>query len=156
MKRLTMSLLIVTAMFSSCQKEGPKGETGASGPDAVMQSYTLYYESGETYKQYSGFVGSYDSGDIIVTYVDDPNEVGVEGFWVQTPFISNNEVNFYAETTNSGSIFLNTLVAGTGASPWTQQHYFNYRSVLIKGTGLAKNPNLDLTDYREVKEAFDL
>lgn len=156
MKRLSIILLIAIAGFTSCQKEGPKGETGESGPDAKMYSYTVNFSSGQTYQEYTGIVGSFDSGDIVVTYVEDPNEDNLTGLWVQTPFINNDGVNFYAEVTDNGTVYFNTVIAADGSSPWTSNHYFNCRSVLIKGTGLAKHPDLDIADYDQVREAFDL
>lgn len=159
MRTLKIGILfgILVIGLSACKKiQGPTGEKGDSGPDAIMKSYTLYFNAGDTYKLYSGFVGMMDQGDIIVTYVEDPNEFNFTGSWVQTPFISEAGVNFYSEVTDAGNIFNKTVEAGTLSSPWTGPHYFNYRSVLIKGSGIIKNPNLNLSDFEEVKETFNL
>ncbi len=155
-KLIMMAALVV--MSASCQKEGKQGAAGAqgpAGPGAKTFDYTLYFNAGDTYQTYTGITGM-DADDVVVTFLDDPDEAGLTGFWVQTPYINVNGVNFYAEITESGSVFLNTKEAGSNISPWAESHYFNCRSVLIKSTQLAKNPNVDLTNYKEVAEAFGL
>ena len=124
-------------------------------PQAKMYEYTLHYNAGETYKSYQGIINDYESGDIIVTFVEDPNEDNLTDFWVQVPYENHNGVKFFAEFTSTGTVFLNTTTA-SGLSPWTNWHYFNCRSVLIKSSGLILNPNVDLTSLKAIQEAFNL
>lgn len=122
--------------------------------DAKVFKYTLQYNSGDTYKEYTGITG-YDEGDIIITFIEDPNEQSLSDFWVQTPYENHDGVKFFAEIAGAGIVYLNTTTSN-GSSPWNSPHYFNCKSVLIKASGLAKNPNLDLTDYEEIKQTFQL
>jgi hypothetical protein len=125
-----------------------------SETEAKVFKYTLQYFAGDTYKDYTGITG-YDDGDIIVTFIEDPNEQNLTGFWVQTPYENNDGVKFFAEITDLGTVYLNTTTSN-GSSPWNSNHYFNCKSVLIKASGLAKNPNLDLTNYEEIRQTFQL
>jgi hypothetical protein len=168
--KLLVLSLIVTSGISSCKKSGctdqsalnyssvAKRDDGScilqSELDAKVFRYTLNFFSGDTYKDFTGISG-FEAGDIIITFVEDPNEDGLTGFWVQTPYENNSDVKFYTEITDGGSVFLNTTTSN-GGSPWSSFHYFNCKSVLIKASGLAKNPNLDLTNFEEIKKTFDL
>lgn len=175
--KLLIVLLFVVSV-SSCKKEGctnsqalnysseAKKDDGScilqsdvqnqvESNDAQVYSYTLNFNSVDSYQQYTGVASDFDDGDVVITFVEDPNESGLDGFWVQMPYISDDYVNFYAEITDNGNIFLNTVDAD-GFSPWISTNYFNFRSVLIKGTWLQENPSVKFDSYQEVKEVFNL
>lgn len=164
--KLCLAMLLLVVGVSSCKKvEGPKGDKGdkgeqgvpgQNGPDAKTFNFNLTFTTSDTFKPYSGITG-YDSGDVIITYVL-YEVLGGTSYWVQTPIILNNAVNVFAEFSDqTGNLFVNTLKAnGTSGSPWTSSQTLAFKAVLIKSTGIKKNPNLDYSNYEDVKEAFNL
>lgn len=164
LKFLTIGLLITGATsLSSCKKEvGPQGEQGIQGaqgqqgPDAKTFNFNLTYNSGDTFKGYNGITG-FDSGDVVLTFVL-YETLGSTGYWSQMPIILPGYANFipeFSETT--GNLFINTKKTdGTAGSPWTSTSTFSFKAVLIKSSGLIQNPDVDLTSYEAVKEAFNL
>lgn len=156
---LTFLLFIFVGVISCKKVEGPKGEigpAGASGPEAKTFNFNLTFTSSDTFKTYSGVIG-YDEGDVVLTFVKYENINGT-GYWVQTPLIVTNTVNIFSEfSENSGLLFVNTLKAdGTSGSPWASSVTLDFKAVLIKSSGLIKHPNVDLSNYEEVEQAFDL
>lgn len=170
-------IILALCVASSCQKSGctdskalnysdsntkddgscimPSDVQNEIETDAKVFNTTLYFNAGDTYQSYNTVSQYYDNGDIILTFVEDPNESNLTGFWVQMPFLSDDNVNFYSEVTSTGEVFVNTATV-SGGSPWSSTHYFNFKFVLIKGTGLIKHPDVDLTNFEEVKEVFNL
>ena len=156
---LTIGLLI-TGITSSCKKEvgpqGVQGVQGVQGPDAKTFNFNLTFNSGDTYQSYNGITG-YDSGDVVLTFAL-YETLGSTGYWLQIPAVISGVANFipeFSETT--GNLFINTKKTdGTTGSPWTSTSTLKFKAVLIKSTGIIKNPDLDLTDYTAVKKAFNL
>jgi hypothetical protein len=162
MKRLLMIALFGLSL-TACQKEGKQGVAGAqgaqgvAGPDAKTFTYNLTFNAGDTYKSYTGITG-FDQGDMVVTYFNYEN-LGGEEFYVQTPYIyAAGNLNLFVEVgSETGILFVNALKAdGASGSPIVGTITFRFKSILIKSTGLQKHPNLDLTSYKDVKEAFNL
>lgn len=168
-KSIAIGLLVVgISTLSSCKKEdmskyatkedlnnyATNSDLANSG--AKTFNFSLTFGAGDTFKSYSGITG-YDAGDVLLTFVH-YDTYGGTPYWVQTPVIVNNFVNVFTEfETTSGHLFVNTLKAdGTSGSPWTSSSTFSFKAVLIKSTGLIQNPNVDLTNYEAVKEAFNL
>lgn len=160
MKKLFF-IALATLSLMACTKEGPQGQPGAQGvqgpqgPDAKTFEYNLTFNPGDTYKSYSGITG-FDSGDVVVTYVFNAS-YGGESYYVQTPYAAGNLYVWTEFGGSNGNIFVNTTRAdGVAGSPWTATTTLSFKSVLIKSSGLIKNPDLDLSNYNEVKEAFNL
>lgn len=157
---LIMLLLTTVIGISSCKKQvgekGDKGDTGQSGPDAKTFNFDLTFTSSDTYQSYSGITG-YDAGDVVLVFVK-YEELSGTGYWVQLPFILDGEVNIFPEfSETSGNLFINTQKAdGSAGSPWGSTTNLSFKAVLIKSSGLIKHPDVDLTNYEEVKETFKL
>lgn len=168
-KFLTIGLLIAGATsLSSCKKEDMSQyatkedlnnyatNNDLANNGAKTFNFSLTFGPGDTFKSYSGVTG-FDAGDVVLTFVHYATYGGTP-YWVQTPIIVNDYVNIFAEfETTYGNLFINTLKAdGTPGSPWTSTSTFAFKAVLIKSSGLKQNPNVDLTNYEAVKEAFNL
>lgn len=148
-------VVLLSSLFasSSCKK----GDTFVKADyEAKTFNYTLTFNPGDSFQSYYGITG-YDQGDVVITYVL-YETLGGDSYWTQTPVVINNLVNIVPEFSDiDGSLFINTLKAsGQSGSPWAATTTLAFKSVLIKSSGLKKHPNLDLTDYNEVKKAFDL
>ncbi len=74
------------------------------------------------------------------------------------PYILNGAANIYAEVgETTGHIYINTTNAnGTSGSPWANPINLKFKSVLIKSRAMKEHPNLNLKDYKSVKDAFNL
>lgn len=159
---ITASMAVSVVFFQGCKKEGPPGpqgptgETGPAGPDARTFNFSLTFNPGDTFKSYAGITG-FDAGDVVLTYVL-YETIGGTGYWTQIPVILSDYVNFVPEFSEStGFLYINSLKAdGTAGSPWTSSYTFAFKAVLIKSSGLAKNPNVDLNNYEEVKNTFNI
>jgi hypothetical protein len=145
-------------MFTSCKKgdTGPKGDKGDAGPQAKTFNFNLTFNSGDTFKSYSGITG-FDTDDVVMVYVK-YETLGSTDYWSPLPVIINNLVNFIPEFSDqTGHLFINTLNAnGTSGSPWTSTATFAFKAVLIKSSQRIANPNVNYNDYNAVKKAFDL
>lgn len=159
-RSLIMLLLTTVIGISSCKKQvgekGEKGDAGESALDAKTFNFDLTFTSSDTFKSYSGITG-YDSEDIVLVFVR-YEELSGDGYWVQLPFILDGAVNIFSEfSETSGAVFINTQKAdGSAGSPWTGNVNLSFKAVLIKSSGLIKHPDVDLTNYEEVKEVFKL
>ncbi len=161
-KIFAMALICVFATtIQSCKKPekgeaGPQGPVGASGPEATTKTYILTFNTTQNWQSYSGFVGLYDTDDIIVTYIF--NATYSEDYYVQLPYILNGAANIFAEVgENTGHIYINTNNAnGSAGSPWASSVSLKFKSVLIKSRAMKSHPKLNLKDYNEVKRAFNL
>jgi hypothetical protein len=156
--------------LTSCQKGdiGPKGDTGAtgatgqSGPQAKTFNFSLTYNAGEKAKSYSGITG-FNTDDVVLVYALTSNYGGTSGYYVQLPYVSDGNgttlppINFWSEFNESnGLIFVNTTKVEDGSSPWLSTITLDFKAVLISSSQRNANPNLDLTNYNEVKKAFNL
>src|SRR5690554_3102319 len=132
MKKLLLMIAIVAVGFGSCTKEGPqgpKGDTGPQGPEAKTFDFSLYFEPGDEFKEYSGITG-FTPGDMVITYVFNA-EYGAN-YYVQTPFIVSG-INFWVEVAeDNGHLFVNVTNAdGSPGSPLSNPANFGFKAILI-------------------------
>ncbi len=158
-----MTLLVITFVFSiGCTKEGkqgPQGITGAvgpkgdNGPDATTYNFNLTFNAGDTYKSYGG-ITNYDTDDVVFFFIYYENLSGVS-YWTSMPVMISN-INFVPEFSDqSGYAFINTTLSN-GSSPWTSTTTLSFKAVLIKSSQRLAHPDIDYTNYYEVKGAFNL
>jgi hypothetical protein len=157
MKKLLFILSIVAVGFSSCKKEGPqgeKGDQGVAGTGGKTYNYTLFINAGDTYKEYNG-ITNFDSGDMVINYVLNAN-YGSD-YYVQTPYIYNG-VNIWTEVSeDNGDLYVNFSNAdGSAGSPVQNSANVKFKAVHIKSSYIQSNPNVDLSNYKEVVEAFNI
>lgn len=167
-KFLTMGLLFIgMATIVSCKKEdmskyATKDELNnyATNNDlnnnqAKVFNYDLTFPAGSSFETYDGITG-FEHGDIIVTYMYYENLGGNDNYWVQLPFYDNSQVNIYAEySEKDGFIYINAEL-DDGSAPWTSSNTMSLKSVLIKASALKAHPNVNLSNFKDVKKAFKL
>lgn len=176
-KRITLLVLISSILTTfSCTKEGkqgpagtngtngasgPTGPTGPSGvdgipgPQAKTFNFSLTFNAGDTYKSYGGITG-YDADDVILFFVH-YETLSSTAYWSSLPMIFST-LNIVPEFSDqTGFVFINTLKSnGTAGSPWTSTSTLNFKAVLVKSSQMIANPNIDYSNYYEVKGAFNL
>ena len=156
---ITVLLLAFGLTLGSCKKveKGPAGSvgaTGASGPEAKTYTVDLMYYAGDTYKTFSG-VTDFEEGDVLLFFVQIGSGFGGDGY-IQMP-LSLDGIDYVGQFYEiSGTALMYNYTSGTTSSPWTSSQVMRYKIVHIKSTGLIKHPNTDLSNYAEVKAAFDL
>ena len=156
--------LFTILLFSfSCQKEGPVGPVGPvgpqgeAGPNAITKTYVLTYDGSLSFSDYIGFIGDYESNDVIISYIY-WNDYGGDPYYIQLPYTdAASGGSFYTEVNNvSGLIFQNAENA-SGNAFFTSSANIGYKSVLIKGSALGGLPNdFDFSNYEEVRDYFEL
>jgi len=183
MKTIITVVAVVAIAFTGCKKEvtGPKGDkgdkgetgaagttgatgatgstgaTGAAGPQAKTFNFQLTFNSGDTYKVYSGVTG-FNADDVILTFVKYEN-LPSQSYWTQLPLMLPGFVNIFPEFGEStGQLFINTQKTdGTTGSPWTtSNNTFDFKAVLISSSQRQAHPNVNWNDYNEVKEVLNL
>jgi|GEM_PF-975265 hypothetical protein len=163
-KTLILVLMASISTTFSCTKEGkegaqgPMGQTGPagpSGPDARTFNFTLTFNTGDTFKSYSGITG-FDANDVILFYVH-YETLSSTYYWAPLPMIAGN-MNIIPEfSESSGFVFINTLKAdGTSGSPWTSSSTLAFKAVLVKSSLLIANPGITSKNYEEVKRILNL
>ena len=168
-KTMTVSIVGILLTFgltlSACKKvekgpagptglTGATGATGANGPEAKTYNVTYNYAAGETYRYYSG-VTDFEPDDALLIYLV---YTSVGGETLCTPISATvygvDYLTLFAEST--GAISFYTYSAGTYSSPWSTNQEVRYKIVHIKSSGLIKHPNVDLSNYEDVKVAYNL
>tara|TARA_R110001592_G_scaffold142757_1_gene365067 strand:+ start:69 stop:596 length:528 start_codon:yes stop_codon:yes gene_type:complete len=169
-KRLSILVIIASVLTTfSCTKEGKQGETGQQGatgavgpqgdpgPQAKTFNFNLTFNAGDTYKSYNGITG-FDADDVLLVYIFNAN-YGAD-YYVQLPYIlgGSTGINIYAEFSEvEGFLFINTENAnGTSGSPWTSTTTLGFKAVLISSSARLANPDVDYSNYYEVKGYFNL
>lgn len=152
-------LLVFGLILGSCKKvekgaAGPTGATGASGPEAKTYTVDVMYSAGDTYKTFSG-VTNFEEGDILLFFVQIGSSFGGDSY-IQMPLSLNGIDYFGLFYETSGTALMFNYTSGTSSSPWTSNQAMRYKIVHIKSTGLIKHPNVDLSNYKEVKSAYNL
>lgn len=137
---------------------GTNGTNGQDGEDALGAktfNFSLTFNVGDTYKSYNGITG-YDADDVILFFVH-YESLGSTAYWSSLPMIFSS-LNIIPEFSDqTGMVFINTLKSnGTSGSPWASTTTLNFKAVLIKSSQMIANPNVDYTNYNEVKNTFNL
>ena len=160
------ALMLVAVLFTNCKKEpGPKGDAGAvgatgpqglPGPSAKTYTFNAFFDTSIQYYTYNGLFGEYDSDDAVLVYVLNAYYSSTP-YCVLLPYVANGTVNIYAEIGDLGTIYINTDKAnGTAGSPWTSSVSFKFKAVVIKSTMLKKHPEVNLKNYDEVAQTFNI
>lgn len=161
--KTTVKLIAITCLLTifSCSKEGeqgvtgPTGPSGASGPQAKTFNFSLTFNSGDTFKAYSGITG-YTADDLILYYVF-YEAINSTNYWAPMPIIVEpiNMIPEFSEQT--GLTFINVKKSnGQSGSPITSTVTYAFKAVLISSSQRLIYPNIDYSNYYEVKGAFNL
>lgn len=164
LKRI-LSLVVIVSMVSifSCTKEGKQGEQGMSGANGTngssnVQNFDITLNSWDwTYdnlyqRQYYRYWVSADYNSLVVCYV-------MSGSGKQI-------MPYYEAITQRNYDFANVLYQ---SSPYIEIQYTDYNSpttapsssknfylIIVPPTARLANPNVDYTNYEEVKRTFNL
>jgi hypothetical protein len=160
---LMLGLLVVTTFLGACKKkevEGPAGPAGADG-NANVKSVTVSTVAadwtGDGAAGYSITINtSIITADIAATgavmcYMD------ISGTTYALPYsyLYNGYSRHMLYTYETGSVTVDRR-DDDGATTNPGSSLAKIKIVAISSTGLMQNPNLDLSNYEEVKKAFDL
>lgn len=154
-KFLSVGFLVVgMSLIIGCNKD--KDLKNDQNSSARTFRFQLTFNAGDTVQAYSGITG-FEKNDIIITY-SIYEYINSKENWMQLPHIFKGSVLYTAEySKETGKLYVYTLNAdGTPGSPWTSEHTYGYKAVIIKNSALEKHPDLDFSNYHAVKEALDL
>lgn len=176
MKKIKSILAIctVTLLLASCAKDGetgPQGPAGQNGADgnANVSSQTIKVSSSD-WVLYNNTLGGLDwvaqkyvpqitsdiiSNGMVMVYMRQTYSGGGY-YYVALPFswvINTNSMRTYGFSISEGT--LNIHVEDTDNSLGGLGTYY-FKVVTVDGNRLASNPNVNLSNYKEVKVAFNL
>lgn len=157
-KTITSLVLLVTmTIFSSCKKEGPAGPAGEDGNANVVSSTITS----------SSWAYTAPSWAITFTYPAITQEIINSGAVLVYIKVGNNynqlPLTFYPSASYSSTIEVSTFVGGLSLL-WTDSDLIQpnnpgsqtFKVVVIAASGLIQNPNVDYSNYEEVKSTFSL
>ncbi len=158
-----LSLLVVTTFLSACKKEkvvGPAGPAGSAG-NANVKSMTFTTVTADWIGD--GAAGYEISLNVPIITADIYStgavmcylEVSGTTFALPYSYLNSGYTRHMLFTYNEGTILVKRR-DDDGATSNPGVSNAKIRVVAISSTGMIQNPNLDLTDYEAVKEAFDL
>ena len=121
---------------------------------STVEEYQMTFGPSTTFNTFSGFVDEYENGDIIINYAY-WSEYG-DKYWIALP-ISQDGIFIYDEIGDNGNVYINfTLENDTNSSPLSETTTFTFKSILIKGSFIKENPDIELENYKEVEKALNL
>ena len=166
-KFITIGLLIAGATsLSSCEKEGSVGPAGKDGIDGSDGSDGNANVVSSTITS-SSWAYSNPSWVISFTYPAITQSIIDEGAVLVYIKVGNGytqlPLTIYQSPNYSTSIEVSTFVGGLSLF-WTDSDLIQptnpgehtFKVVVIAASGLIQNPNVDLGNYEEVKDAFNL
>lgn len=158
---LILVVIVGISTIFSCTKEGEKGEAGVNGVDGQdgnanviatntsttnngnwILSGNFYYADFTIYEISQNIV---DYGTVIV-YIQNG------GGWEALPYTWGNLSISYGFSLESVRVYF----ANTDGSQTTNPSVQTFRTVIIPSSARLTNPNIDYTNYHEVKGAFNL
>ena len=158
-----MIIAVIAVGLSSCKKEGPmgpKGEQGVqgeAGPGAKNSEMLITFNAGDTQVLFGSFP-DFEKNDVIITYMNTGSIAG-SFLWTQIPYLEPvSGVNFVPQfSENTGNLWIHVERADGGSgSPVTGTVSIFFRAVHIKASGLIANPDVDLSNYEEVVNTFNI
>jgi hypothetical protein len=157
-KTITSLVLLVTmTIFSSCKKEGPAGPAGEDGNANVVSSTITS----------SSWAYTAPSWAISFTYPAITQDIINSGAVLVYIKVGNNysqlPLTFYQSASYSSTIEVSTFVGGLSLF-WTDSDLTQpnnpgsqtFKVVVIAASGLIQNPNVDYSNYEEVKSTFNI
>jgi hypothetical protein len=156
------ALLIGATALNSCKKEGPigpqgeQGIQGEQGPNAKTYEFNMTFAP-STPSQFYVIPGlNFTYGDVLLGFIYYEEFSGTK-YWAPLPYTSVNRVFLFNFNENNGTFWVDLKNATTGADfPYTTSTTLGFRAVHIKSSWIKDNPNVNLNDYEELKEALDL
>ena len=143
--------------FSSCKKAetGPKGATGEAGPEAKSYNVYLTYNAGDIAKSFTG-ITDYDIDDAVLCYLMVNSSSSKLTLPVTYDGVQYKLVDYpYSESIGAIQVLTYNPADGV-SSPWNGTNTLHFKVVHIKSSGLITHPDVNLSNYEEVKAAYDL
>lgn len=156
----TLLLLVTMTIFSSCKKEGPEGPAGKDGVDGNANVVSSTITS-------SAWAYNAPSWAITFTYPAITQEIINSGAVLVYIKVGNNynqlPLTFYQSSSYSTTIEVTTFAGGLSLI-WTDSDLTQpnnpgsqtFKVVVIAASGMIQNPNVDYSNYEEVKSTFNL
>ena len=153
-------LAITTLMISSCKKEGPQGPAGNANVTSTLFSASSWAWSSPNY--YCDFTvpeltsSNINSAAVLVYFST------VSGIWIAVPYTQYTNAYDYhmAFNTRAGMVEVTWVYDSSLSSGSDPNAYYGvtvqYKVVVIPPSARLANPNIDYTNYNEVKTAFNL
>lgn len=161
MKNLYL-LSIITILLLSCNKEGPEGPAGTNGQDgnANVQlttfAITSWTESGVSYKAASPWLSDITQNIVdngaVHTYMSNGS-----GGWEPLPLTLYPSSTYSRTYTavhylNGVTLWVNDSDLNLPSDPGTR----SFKVVAVAASAKIANPDVDYTNYEEVKQTFNL
>lgn len=154
MKKIAL-LLITPILLLACDKDEGKFEIQGEETNTKTFNFSLTYEPGDTYREYSGITG-FDEGDMVITYVLN-NVYDNDPYYVQLPYVMGNVYFTPQVSETNGNLFIDVEYAdGSSGSPINISTTLDFKAILIKSSALIEHPNTDFSNYKKVKETFNI
>ncbi len=159
-KIIAMFAFACGLLFTNCKKEGPQGPTGKDGTNGNANVVSSSITS-------SNWVYNAPSWEINFTYgavTQDIIDNGAVLVYMKVGTAYNQiPITFYPANNYSRTYDISTYVGGVAiyctdsdltqpTNPGTQ----TFKVVVIAASQLIKNPNVDLNNYSEVKQVFNI
>ncbi len=157
---LLISLSTIVIVFNNCRKEGPQGPQGPAG-EVNVKSYTFQatnwqYSSSQWLQSFSIpelTPESIDSAAVLVYFKEQTS-------WNALPFTEVASTNYFMGfkyVVNAVTINWTYNGVFSGDDPTTYYGTtLTYKVVIIPDQARKANPDIDWTNYEEVKTRFDL
>lgn len=154
-------LLIGVAIMLSCKKKATYTQLIDQKPKST--NFQLSYGPGAASQNYTGIQG-FSKGDVLLVY--GRTMINEEASWGQLPVV----ISYPLSETVTGQVIWNFLFKektgeltiytrnsdNTSGSPWLTNITFLFKAVVIKSSEIQQNPDVDLSNYEEVKAKFNL
>ena len=161
MKKLLLLLgLISIGMFQSCKKEGPQGPAGADG-NANVKTYNISVSSANwtcssicyTDITVAGITQDIVNSGSVHVFMESTSQTGA---WLNMPWTEMNSgyISNYNFVYALGVMRISKSDSDltTPINPGAR----NFKIVVIASSGKLAHPEVDYTNYEEIKEAFDI
>lgn len=162
MKKLFLSLSLVSISIIGCKKDdmskyATKEDLASYATENDNKVNTVEFNLTFTSSQSWGNVPvlSNKTGDVVLFFIH-YDDLGGSPTWVQLPS-SFGGIQFFPEEVTNSTFFINaTKVDGSSGNPFTTNVTYNFKAVILSFSQIQSNPNVDLNNYADIKEAFNL
>jgi hypothetical protein len=151
---LALMVVSLTTLFSGCKKEGPAGKDGNANVVSSSTTVSNWVYEGSSWKSiipYPAITQDIINSGAVLVYMKTGESYN------QLP------LTFYQNPAYSTTIEVSTVVGGL-ALYWSDSDLSQpinpgtrtFKVVVIASSGMIQNPDVDYSNYEEVKSAFNL
>tara|TARA_R110000782_G_scaffold237188_1_gene323453 strand:- start:185201 stop:185656 length:456 start_codon:yes stop_codon:yes gene_type:complete len=144
-RTVLLTLIASVSLLFSCAKDGEDGLPGPAGPagnaNVKSQTFDVYWSSSSFVDLYATIVTqSIVNSGSVMTYIQES-----PGTWIALPINTNYNI-VYSYSVNNVRVYVSPQPSG----------YDKFKVVAIASSARLANPNVDYTNYEEVKATFNL